>query len=185
MDKRIVYLITFVVCILLELAIAPLIAIGGCSPSFLLIPVLLVSMHSGPAVGSITGFLLGLLADFNSDTAIGCTALIFILIAVIVGFISSNLEAKTPLLTCILVVCSSFFFEIAYGFAIVLTNIQATGVISTMVGHALPSAVYTMVLGCIGLVTMNLVTADDGPQASYLGGQRGRSGGYSMPTRFK
>ena len=184
MNKRIVYLITLIVCILLQLGIAPHIAIGGATPNFLLLPVLLISLYSGVAVGSLTGFLLGILQDLATDGAIGCMALIFVIVAVCVGAISTNLETKTALLACILVVVSSFFMEIAYGFIYVLSNAQSTGILATFVGNSLPSAVYTAVIGCIGLVSMIFVTADDAPQANvFINGRKG--GGYSLPTKYK
>ena len=46
MSKQVVYAITIVLCILLQAGISPAIAIMGCSPNFLLIPVLLISMRS-------------------------------------------------------------------------------------------------------------------------------------------
>ena len=81
MSKQVVYAITIVLCILLQAGISPAIAIMGCSPNFLLIPVLLISMRSGTGMGSIAGFLLGLLYDLMGSGTIGCMALVFTLIA--------------------------------------------------------------------------------------------------------
>ena len=77
MSKQVVYAITIVLCILLQAGISPAIAIMGCSPNFLLIPVLLISMRSGTGMGSIAGFLLGLLYDLMGSGTIGCMALVF------------------------------------------------------------------------------------------------------------
>ena len=93
-SKQTVYLITIVLCILLQAGIAPAIAIMGCKPNFLLIPVLLISMRSGTAAGSIAGFSLGLLYDLMGSGTIGCMALVLTLIAFIVGVAGESMDNR-------------------------------------------------------------------------------------------
>lgn len=59
MSKQVVYAITIVLCILLQAGISPAIAIMGCSPNFLLIPVLLISMRSERGWGASPDFCSG------------------------------------------------------------------------------------------------------------------------------
>lgn len=161
MNKQIVYIITFIVCILLQFAIAPAIGIMGCSPLLLLIPVVLVSLHSGMIVGSIAGFFCGLLYDFIYSSVIGCMALTLVLLALLIGFIGSNISAKSIPFSAVTAAVSAFFAEIVYGIAVLLTNSDATGVVSTIFGHALPSALYGAILLFLALVTIHLVMEDD------------------------
>lgn len=177
MSKPVVYLITFVVCALLQVAVSPAISIAGCSPNFLLIPVLLVSMRSGAGAGSVAGFTCGLFEDFAGNGTVGCMALIFTIVALVVGLLSSGLGVSSALFSCVIAVVSSFVVEIGYGVANVLTSAESNGAAITILTHSLPSALYTMVFACIALVTIRLVLADDSPaMPSRLGGGYGGSG---------
>ncbi len=179
MTRSVVYTITFIVCILLQFAIAPAMSIMGCSPLLLLIPVVLVSLHSGMVAGSISGFLLGLVYDFIYSNVVGCMALTFVLLALIIGFLGSNINPRTIPLAAVIAIASAFFAEIVYGFAVLLTNSDATGVISTIFGHSLPSALYGAVFLFIALVTIHLVLEDDGQNTfgGHGGGKFGVPGG--------
>lgn len=179
MSKQLVYAITVVVCILLQMAIAPAISIGGAVPEFLLIPVLLVSINSGPGVGGATGFALGLLQDLIGDGTVGCMALAFTITALIVGLVGSGLNTRSFAANCLVAVASAFFVEIVYGISVILTNANSAGSLSTMGTSALPSALYTSVFACIALVTIGLVMAEEQPslgRGPRLGGQMGGRG---------
>ena len=186
MSKQVVYAITIVLCILLQAGISPAIAIMGCSPNFLLIPVLLISMRSGTGMGSIAGFLLGLLYDLMGSGTIGCMALVFTLIAFIVGVAGESMDLLTPVATIIVAALSSLI--LGYGIAAILTSSEGGGVMSTMLSYSLPSALYTAVFAVIALVTISLVIADDNAgMPTHLGERRdgGMRGGPRMKSRLK
>lgn len=170
MSKPLVYLITIVVCIFLQMAIAPAIALGGAVPNFLLIPVLLVSLRSGAGVGGVTGFCLGLLGDLVGDGTVGCMALTFTITALICGAVGSGLSLRSFGVSALVALVASFFVEIVYAIAVILTNANSAGAASTIVSSSLPSAVYTAVFCCIALFTIGLVMADDAP--AMRGGPR-------------
>lgn len=181
MSKPVVYAITFVVCIFLQIAVAPAIAIAGCEPNFLLIPVLLVALRSGMGAGGVSGFLLGLFYDLMNNGTVGCMALVFTIAALIAGLVGASVETSSPLSACLVVLVSAVFVELAYGIAVALTNAEAAGVASTLVTNSLPSALYSAFFGCIALVTIGLVMADEAPAMSgRLAGGFG-SGTSKMP----
>lgn len=189
MAKSVVYIITFIVCILLQFAIAPAISIMGCSPLLLLIPLVIVSLHSGMVVGSVAGFLLGLTYDFIYSNVVGCMALTFVLLAFILGFFGRNIGSRTIPLAALIAVISALFTEIVYGFAVILTNSDATGVISTIFGHSLPSALYDAVFLFVALVTIHLVMENDN-QGTFGNGKSSKTfgslgGGMQFASRNK
>lgn len=184
MGKGVVYTVTVVLCLLLQLGLSPAMAIGGCQPDFLLIPVLIIALRSGVGAGSAAGFLLGLVEDFAGSGAIGCTALAFVIVAVVAGGVAAALESSSPLVSVAVAVTGSLLYEFAFGIASVLTSVSASGAWSTMFSYALPSALYTMVFACVALVTMNLVIADDTAQMPGLGALGG-SRGPRIPPRYK
>ena len=183
-SKQIVYLVTIVLCILLQAGVSPAIAILGCSPNFLLIPVLLISMRSGTGAGSITGFALGLFYDLMGSGTIGCMALVFTLIAFVVGVAGESMDLLMPIATIIVAILSSLITEIGYGIAAILTSSEGGGVMSTMLSYSLPSSLYTAVFAVLALVTIGLVIADDNAGMPTHLGER-REGGMRNMSRMK
>lgn len=184
MSKPFVYIVTFVVCIFLQVAVAPAISIGGCSPDFLLIPVLLVSLHSGVALGSLAGFGLGLLEDFIGDGAVGCMALAFTLIALIVGLAAAGVDLTTPALQAVVGLVSPFLMELFYGLANIMTSSDASGAMTAMAAYSVPCALYTALFCVFALLTIRLVMVDEMPSdISHLSGGYG-SGGSSSPSKY-
>lgn len=173
MSKQLVYVITFVACILLQLAIAPLIQIMGACPDFLLIPVLFVSLRSGMTAGGVSGFLAGLLYDFSGDGVIGAMALTYCLLAIVVGALSAAMDT-TPFLAAGFGLIFGFFSELLYGLATVLGSVASSGAFSNLMSYAVPSGLYTAVICAVALLTMSLVTAQDSPAMGMGGGFNGR-----------
>ncbi len=169
MNKYYVYIITTVVCVLLQVAIAPNIAIAGCTPNFLLIPLIVVAMYSGPTVGSIFGFVIGLFGDFAGDSTIGAMALSFTIIGVGVGLFASASDSRHPLVMCVVVICVALFHELFYGLCIILTSAADASFAAALVRLILPEALYSLIFGCIALATICLVVQEDRPTDDQVG----------------
>lgn len=183
MSKQSAYLVTIILCIILQAGVSPAIAILGCAPNFLLIPVLLISLRSGMGAGGVSAFLLGLLYDLMGSGTIGCMALVFTVVALLVGIASESMDLFTPVSTIILSVVASLFVELGYGLTAVLTSAEGGGAMSTVLTYSLPSALYTAFFVAIALLTIGLVTADEGTgMPSHLGE---RSGGARKMPRMK
>ncbi len=164
LGKPLVYAITFVVCILLQAAVAPNIALFGAQPNFLLVPVLLVALRSGTGPASIAGFCLGLLYDAMTSGTIGCMALVLVLVAWAAGALSANIAADNVAVALAYAVAGALSTECLYAVAVLLTTTDTSGALGAFVGHALPAFLYTAVFACIGLATITLVM---GEGASY------------------
>lgn len=172
MSKPVAYAVTFVLCIVLQFAVSPALELSGCAPNFLLIPVLLVSLRSGACLGSVAGFALGLLYDFAGSGTVGCMALSFSLVALIVGLLAGGMDLSSGGAHAIVAIASAFVVELAYAIANAMTNADAGGMFAELVGYSLPVALYTAVFAVIALVTMRLVIADD------MSGSFPSAGGY-------
>lgn len=180
MSKQSVYIVTVVLCILLQAGISPAISIMGAVPNFLLIPVLLISMRSGTGAGSIAGFCLGVLYDLMGSGTVGCMALVFTLIAFAVGVASESIDLLTPVGTIAVSVVSSLFLEIGYGIASVLTSSVGGGMMHTVLTYSLPSALYTAVFVSVALLTITLAIADENAGMPARLGERRDSGMRNM-----
>ncbi len=185
LSKPIAYSITFVVCILLQACIAPNIAIFGASPNFLLIPVLLVALHSGIGFASIAGFLLGLLYDGMNSGTIGCMALVFVLIAWAIGAIAGNMDTDSISLALIFAAVGSFISELLYTIAVLLISTDNSGALTAIVQHALPAFLYTAVFACIALATITLVMAQGDYQPKAGSSSSAKRNVFSSGSRSK
>ena len=187
MSKGVVYAVTIILCLFLQVGVAPAIQIGGCAPNFLLIPVLLVALKSGVGFGSLTGFLCGLFEDFAGNETVGCMALTMTLVAVIVGAVGSVLELQSPVITCVVALCACVLAMLGYGLGVVLSNPESSGALAIITGYSLPSAVYSALFACFALVTIGMVLADDTPNMGTLGGNiGGKPGNFPrMKSRLK
>lgn len=173
MDKTIVYAITIVVCLLLQMAIAPVIQIMGARPDFLVIPVLFIALRSGTTAGAASGFLLGLFYDFTGDTVVGAMALTYCVVALVVGLLGRAMEAS-PAVSAVLGLIFGFITEPLYGLATVLGSVASSGGFGNMLAYSVPSGLYTAVFCALALLTMSLVTASDSPSMG---------GGYGFGPR--
>ncbi len=173
MNKSAVYLVIFVLCILFQAGLAPAIAIAGCPPNFLIIPVLLVALRSGQGAGGVAGFFCGLLFDLMGNGTIGCMALVFTLMALLVGFLGGGLDLTAPLAVVLVAVVSCFFVEIAYAIAIVLTTADSGGAVGTVLSYSLPTALYSSVFAVIALLVCGLFLGAENSSTAQLGGSIG------------
>lgn len=188
MSKSAVYLVVFFVCILFQAGISPAIAIGGCAPNFLLIPVLLVALRSGAGAGGVAGFFCGLLFDLMGNGTIGCMALVFTLAALLIGFLGAGLDLTAPFAVVLVAAVSAFFVEIAYGIAIVLTTAEGSGAMSAVLTYSLPTALYTAAFSAAVLLLCGLFLGyENSSTATQLGKPIGGSAGKMprMKSRLK
>lgn len=183
MSKQSVYIVTVIVCILMQAGIAPAISIMGAAPNFLLIPVLLIAMRSSTAASSIAGFLLGLLYDLMGNGTVGCMALVFTLIAFAVSVAAETIDMRTPVVTIIVSFIASFIVEIGYAIVAILTSSAGGGMLSTMLTYSLPSALYTAFIVIIALLTIGLVIVDENAGMPAHLGERGARAMRNMTKR--
>lgn len=182
LSKPIVYAITFVVCILLQAAVAPNIALLGAQPDFLLIPVVLVALRSGIGTGSAAGFCLGVLYDAMSSGTIGCMALVFVLVAWAVGALGASLSTDSAVVALVFALAASLFSECLYAVAVLLTTTDASGALGAFVCRTLVGFLYTALFSGIALFTITLAMGDQAnyqPRAGQGGSaRRGKDGSF-------
>ena len=127
MDKNLVYAISVIACALLQLAIAPAVALFGATPNFLIIPVLFIALRSGAVAASVAGFALGLLYDFAGDGVIGAMALAFVLTGLAAGLLGANMEVG-PMMAAVLGIVFSVVAALVFGLATALGSSAAGSV---------------------------------------------------------
>ncbi len=146
--ERVALLVGAVIAVLLQIVIAPNIAIGFAVPNFLLAYVVTFAVASLRTGGLITAFVLGLIFDLVGAGPVGAMALLFVLVAFVLKRIVSRLDNGTLFVSVVLIVVSILLVEIVYGL-LVLACGTAAGFFEAFVQRCLPDTLYTCVCALI------------------------------------
>jgi rod shape-determining protein MreD len=131
--------------LLLQVALAPYIAIAGIIPNILVLVVITLSFVEGPSRGAIAGFVAGLLLDFLSTGPIGAWALVLSVTGYLAGMLQENLFAEGWLAPVTVAVIAALAADLSY--LVVLTVLGvAPAFWQSLGGVVLPRAVYNAVL---------------------------------------
>lgn len=124
------------------------IAIRGIRPDFVLMLLIYVAMGSGAFIGTIIGFSIGLLEDFNgTPNNLGLNALCNTVVAYGVGLAGTTLykDSLSTLLLTLLV--SSVVHAVIYW--LIFTRFQLTEWFYMLATLSLPSMLYTVMLALV------------------------------------
>lgn len=131
--------------LVLQVMIAPHIAVFGISPNFLLLVVITLAFVEGTSEGATAGFVAGLLLDLLSTGPIGAWALVMSVTGYISGSLKENLFAEGWLAPVTVGVVAALTADLAY---LVVVSVLGVGPAfwSSVVRLVLPQAVYNAVL---------------------------------------
>ncbi|MBN2247844.1 MAG: rod shape-determining protein MreD [Coriobacteriia bacterium] len=131
--------------LVLQVMIAPHIAIFGVTPNLLLLVVITLAFVEGSSEGATVGFVAGLLMDLLSNGPIGAWALVMSVVGYLSGSLTRNLFAEGWLAPVTVGVIAALVADFAY--LIVVTVIGVGPAFWSALGRlVLPRAVYNAVL---------------------------------------
>lgn len=139
---------TLVVAVLLQVAVAPHVAIGGVVPNLLLLVVLTFALIEGRNAGAIAGFSAGLLFDLLGTGPVGVAALVFAVTGYFAGSLSENMFAEGWLLPATVVFVAGFVAEFSYAVALVLLG-AGVPLGDMFLNVVLPAALYNETLALL------------------------------------
>lgn len=140
--------IALVAATILQVSIAPHLAIFGVVPNFLFLVVVTLALTEGPVAGSVSGFVAGLLFDLLGTAAVGPYALVLSVVGYVAGMLQANMFAEGWLLPVTVVAVAGLTTEISYG--IVLAVLDAgTPFWRSLLTVMLPGAVYHTALAVL------------------------------------
>jgi len=133
---------------LLQVGLAPYIAIGGVTPNFLLLVVVTIALTTGPSEGATSGFVAGLLFDLVGTGPLGPMALVLTITGYLAGLLHEQMFAEGWLLPMTVLAIASISAEIAYW--LVLSLLGSGGPFwSSFFTKMLPGAVYNVALALL------------------------------------
>ena len=133
---------------LLQIAVAPYLAIAGVVPNFLLLVVVTLALVEGSVWGCASGFVAGLLFDLVGSGPVGPMALVLSGVGYAAGALQANLFAEGWLLPLTVLGIASITVELSYGLVLALLG-EASGLWRTFLTVMLPEALYNVALGLL------------------------------------
>lgn len=140
-------------CVILQLALAPNIAIGGAIPNFLLIAVVCAGVIKGSRTGCITGFAAGLLYDLISDCPFGTMTMTLAIVGFVIGYFAWGLLVESLGMTIALFAASTVFAEFMNAVLLTISG-KDTSLWQALYLNVLPSAAYDTLFAVICFLIM-------------------------------
>lgn len=131
--------------LVLQVMLAPHLAIGDVVPNFLLLVVVTLSFVEGPSAGAVAGFIAGLLLDLLSTGPVGAWALVLSITGYAAGMLSENLFAEGWLAPVTVAVVAGFLADFSYLLAVTILGV-GPAFWESLVRAVLPRALYNAVL---------------------------------------
>ncbi len=107
-------LLTFIISLILQTTILPLLKIEGVMPDLILVLVVFTALFSSAFTGGAVGFTAGLLQDLLIGRYVGLCAYSGLLVGWLVGELESRFYKENPLVPVILVLMATLVSELVY-----------------------------------------------------------------------
>lgn len=145
---RIACVVGAVIAVVLQIVVAPNIALFGAMPNFLLCFAVVASIARAQSCGLAMPFVLGLLFDLLGGGPVGACALLLVVASFVASRAYLLLDNDTLFIPLALVVGSMFAVELLYG-VLLMTCGLAVSPLEALVYRALPCAVYNCVFALV------------------------------------
>ena len=137
-----------VVAFLLQLILAPYIAIGHAMPDFVMVFVFLCAVTRSQSFGCVMPFVLGLLYDLLSGGVVGAMSFAFTLFSYVGARVFAAMENDTLFMPIAVMSAGMLLTELVYGIFLLATGYNAS-FIDALIFRALPCAIYDSVIAFI------------------------------------
>lgn len=160
--ENIVVALGAVVAVLLQLALAPNIALFSAMPNFVVIYALLVAIVRPGSSGSVLPFVLGLVYDLLSGGPLGGMAFLLVLFSFLASRAFLVLDNDTLFMPLAVFSGAVLLIEMLYGGFLLALGFDAS-FMDMFLYRALPCALYDCVIGLILYPLASRVLADAAP----------------------
>ena len=147
-----------IVAVLLQIVVAPNIALFSAQPNFLLAYVLVVAIVRPVEAGPVLPFVLGLVFDLTGSGPVGGMALLFVLASLAASRAFSVLDNDTLFMPLTIFTVGALAVEMLYGVLLIALGLSASP-LDAFIYRALPCALYDCVVGLVLYPIMARLTA--------------------------
>jgi len=151
---------------LLQVGLAPYIAIGGVVPDFLLLVVVTLALVEGPTAGASAGFAAGLIFELIGSGPVGPMVLVLAVTGYMAGLLHENMFAEGWLLPLTVLAVASIASTLAYGLMLDLLGVGGPFVL-TFFTKMLPEALYDTALGLLIYPWLARFLRQDRPMTTF------------------
>ncbi|MDO8915690.1 MAG: rod shape-determining protein MreD [Coriobacteriia bacterium] len=148
MSRTLITGLALLAAVVLQVSVAPQLAVFGVVPNFVFLVVVTLALLEGPVTGCVAGFIGGLLFDLLGASVVGPYALVFCVAGYTAGLMNAHMFAEGWLLPVSVVFIASVGAEITYGIIMAVLDIGLP-FWSALVRIMLPGAVYNTVLAVL------------------------------------
>lgn len=145
---RILVIIGAVIAVLLQIIVAPNIAIAGAMPNFLLVFGMIVAIASPREGGVVLPFALGMIFDLMGGGPVGAMAFLLTLASFAASRAFSVLDNENLFMPFVTLIVSMLAVELFYGVFLVWFGVDVA-MIDAFLYRGLPCALYDAVFGLV------------------------------------
>lgn len=140
--------VALLVATILQVSIAPYLAIFGIVPNFILLVVVTLALVEGPVAGCTAGFVGGLMLDLVGSGIVGPWALVLCLVGYAAGMMQAQMFAEGWLLPVTVAAVAALSAELAHGLLLAFLG-EGAGFWSSFGRLMLPTALYNTALAVL------------------------------------
>ena len=151
---------------LLQVGLAPYLAIGGVVPNILLIVVVTLALVEGPMPGATAGFAAGLIFDLLGSGPVGPMALVLAVTGFMAGLLHEHMFAEGWLLPLTVLAIASLGSSLAYGIILDVLGVGGPFLL-TFFTKMLPEAIYDTALALLVYPWLARFLRQDRPMTTF------------------
>lgn len=167
MGERIVIVVVAIVATLLQVLLAPHIAIGYAVPNFMAMFCLVVAIVRSDIVGPVLPFVMGLLFDLLSGGPVGGMAFSLTAICALGSWFFQRANNDTLFMALVVLVVSVLLIDMLYGGLFLMFG-YAAGVLEAFVYRVLPCFIYDAVLAIVLYLIVTRFLSKQAPYTSEI-----------------
>lgn len=133
------------VIVLIQAIFAPVISIFSCVPSFIVAFVLVLSVMRRADTTYVYAFVLGLIADLFSQTPVGLTPLLLLVVTFLLSRAFEVLDDTTPTMPLIAFAAALFAFELVFAIVLLVVGYQGS-IFEILIQRVLVSTVLNWII---------------------------------------
>lgn len=137
-----------VIAVLLQVIVAPYIALFSAVPNFMAAYALVIAVTRPQSCGLVMPFVLGLLFDLVGGGPVGACALLLVLATFLLSRASALVDNGTLFMPLAMLLASTLAVELLYGVLLMACGLDVS-LLEALVTRGLPCALYDAVVGLV------------------------------------